>query len=58
MQPLPNKLDVEICELKKLLVHLAEQNQFNLLDPRVLALSQRLDILIVQEMKRQRLGIT
>lgn len=53
MQPLPNSLDVEICELKKLLVHLAEQNQFNFLDPGVLALSQRLDILIVQEIKRQ-----
>lgn len=55
MQPFSDSLDVEICELKKLLVHLAEQNQFNLLDPRVLALSELLDILIVLEMKRQRL---
>ncbi|MNP60626.1 Spo0E like sporulation regulatory protein [compost metagenome] len=53
-----NRHDVEICELKKLLVHLAEQNQFDFLDPRVLDLSQRLDILIVQEMKRQRVILT
>lgn len=56
--PISNNLDVEICELKKLLVHLVEQSQFNFLDPRVLALSQRLDILIMQEMKQQRTGIT
>ncbi|WP_181592517.1 aspartyl-phosphate phosphatase Spo0E family protein [Paenibacillus sp. YN15] len=56
--PIPTNLDVEICELKKLLVHLVEQSQFNFLDPRVLALSQRLDILILQEMKQQRTGLT
>lgn len=56
MQPFSDSLDVDIRELKKLLVHLAEQNQFNLLDPRVLALSELLDILIVLEMKRQRLS--
>lgn len=54
----PSSLDIEIRELKKLLVHLAGQSQFDFLDPRVLALSQQLDSLIVQEMKRQRVGHT
>jgi hypothetical protein len=47
-----NGLDCEIHELKKLLEHTAEQHHFNFLHPKVIALSQRLDFLIVKIMKQ------
>lgn len=46
-----NRLDFEIYELKRLLERTAEQHHFNFLHPKVIALSQRLDFLIVKIMK-------
>jgi hypothetical protein len=47
-----NGLDFQIRELKRQLERTAELHHFNFLHPKVIALSQRLDFLIVQFMKR------
>lgn len=46
------KLHFEILELKSLLEWTAERQQFNFLHPKVIALSQRLDFLILKSMKQ------
>lgn len=47
-----NGLDFEILELKKLLEWTAEKHHFDFLHPNVVAISERLDFLIVKVMKQ------
>ncbi|WCK55196.1 aspartyl-phosphate phosphatase Spo0E family protein [Aneurinibacillus sp. Ricciae_BoGa-3] len=43
----------KICEMKKQMIHVAEEHDFNFQHPKVVEISQKLDLLIVEVMQKQ-----